>query len=560
MTNNTLSSLLEGFLHWEKIKPNDLYMVQPLADGSVIELTWGEVGYQARCMASYLKSLHLKKGTNIGILGKNSAHWIIADLAIWMSGHVSVPLFATLNADSTAFILDHSEVQFIFVGKLDGISDNWNELKSGIPEALPQIALPMAPITGFPTWDDTILDQVPMLEITLPGTEQLATIVYTSGSTGRPKGVMHSHRSMMSMNNNLKTIFGLNESDRFYSYLPLAHVGERAFVESVSLLNGCQVYFNDNLDTFSNDMMRAKPTIFFSVPRLWTKFYLSITKLLSKRQQLEILGDSEESIVLKKTALENLGLQHTRLALTGTAPLPEGIVKWYRSIGLEMIEAYGMSENMAVSHFSRPGSVRIGYVGPPSVGVEARISDIGELEVKSPGQMIGYFKDPDKTAKDMTVDGFFKTGDRGEIDEQQRLRITGRVKDLFKTSKGKYVAPVPIEQILGNHSKIEIVCVAGSGEPQPFALIVLSPAAQEIILSVEGKESIKLELLALLFEVNSCLEKHEKLNYFVVLKKPWSIENGFLTPTLKIRRNIIEDNYVKYAGEWLENGEPIIWY
>ena len=191
-----------------------------------------------------------------------------------------------------------------------------------------------------------------------------------------------------------------------------------------------------------------------------------------------------------------------------------------------MLDGYGMSENFAASHFSRPGQVRIGYVGSPVLGVKARIAENGELEVRSHAQMLGYYKLPEKMAEEMTEDGYFKTGDRGEIDEQQRLKITGRVKDLFKTSKGKYVAPVPIEQRLGRHASLEAVCVVGSGQPQPLALVMLSPEMQQQVQSGEGRAQLEQELVALRTDLNDELDPHEKLDCIVVVKEPWTMDHG----------------------------------
>ena len=263
--------------------------------------------------------------------------------------------------------------------------------------------------------------------------------------------------------------------------------------------------------------------------------------------------------VIKKKILTEMGLNHVRAAITGAAPLPPDIIAWYRKLGLDLLEVYGMSENFGNSHACRPGEVRIGYVGSPSPGTEQRIADNGELLVKSPSQMLGYYKLPDKTAEEMTPDGFFKTGDRGEIDGEGRLRITGRVKELFKTSKGKYIAPVPIENKL-NHPKIEVSCVTGPTQPQPFVLLMPSPDAhKELSEGALTREGLAQEFAQLLEQVNATLEDHEKLDYAVVVKEQWTMENGFLTPTMKIKRNVIEERYLPSAGSWKKVGSKVVW-
>jgi len=235
------------------------------------------------------------------------------------------------------------------------------------------------------------------------------------------------------------------------------------------------------------------------------------------------------------------------------------LVSWYRNIGLELLECYGMAENFAYSHTSRPKGTRVGYVGACNPGVGCRIAANGEIHIKSPTQMMGYFKEPVKTAEVMTPDGYFKTGDRGEIDEQGRLKITGRVKDLFKTAKGKYVVPAPIEDYLAGHPKIEAACVVGSSQPQPFALITLSPEALNGSPESTTQVALTHEMEALLDNLNATLEGHEALDYLVIVKDQWTVDNGLLTPTMKIKRHTIEQVYLNYGDSWLATGKKVIW-
>ncbi len=438
-------------------------------------------------MAAHLNTLGgLPQRSNIGILGKNSAHWILSDLAIWAAGHVSVPLYPTLNGETAAYILDHSEAQMLFLGKLDGTADGWHDIKGHIPEQLPIISLPLSPRDDTPKWQDIIAEQSPPAIPKLPDPDDLATIVYTSGSTGRPKGVMHSFRTMISVADGLQQLFPpVSASERMLSYLPpLAHVAERAAVETQSLYYGFHLYFANSLDTFQEDLQRARPTLFFSVPRLWMKFYLGgvNAKLPPKKQKLLFNIPILNTLVKKKVLKQLGGLDHCRAALTGAAPLSAEIIGWYRSLGLELLEVYGMSENFGYSHANRPGQAKVGTVGMANPGVEHRIGgEGGEVQVRSPGQMLGYYKNEEKTREDLTDDGFLKTGDMGEIDRDGCLRITGRVKDLFKTSKGgKYVVPVPIENRFNHPPKAEVVCVAGANQPpQPCLMVLLSEEARD---------------------------------------------------------------------------------
>ena len=349
-------------------------------------------------------------------------------------------------------------------------------------------------------------------------------------------------------------------ADRMLSYLPLAHVAERLAVGNNSTYFGFHVFFAESLQTFVEDLRRARPTIFFSVPRLWTKFQLAIfdkvpQKKLDLMFRVPVLGRR-----IKRKILGQLGLGDVRIALTGAAPLPPPTIAWYRSLGLDLLEGYGMSENMAYSHFTRPGKSRIGYVGHANRGVVCRVADgTGEILVKSPGQMLGYFKEPQKTTDCYTEDGFFRTGDMGEIDEAGRLRITGRVKDLFKTAKGRYVAPVPIENQLGSHPRVEAVCVSGANQPATFALVLLSEETRKALAGGSAREPITAELEGLIDRVNASLDPHEQMKFVVVVRDPWTIDNGMLTPTMKIRRSVVESKYEPMVERWFKSGQRVIW-
>lgn len=546
-------------LHWEKKSPDKVYLVQPLPNGEVISFTWKEVARQVRSMATYLKSLELPAKSQIAILGKNSAHWIMADLAIWMAGHVSVPLYTTLNAEGTQYVLNHSDSKFLFIGKLDGIGDSWNEVKNIIPAGFPCLRLPLSPDYDAPKWDDVVAQHAPLDTIEFPNSTDLATIIYTSGSTGLPKGVMQSFETLLAPSSELKNTFSVTEAERALSYLPLAHVAERIFIESSSMICGFTVYFANSLDTFIDDLNRAKPTIFFSVPRLWTKFYLGINEKIPPNVQnilfkLPIIGK-----FIKNKLLSKLGLNHVRYALTGSAPLPVNIIQWYRSIGLELLEVYGMTENSGYSHITRFGQYESGFVGHVQNRVECKIDENGEILVKSPGTMMGYYKNPEKTAEDLTADRFLRTGDMGEIDAQGRLKITGRIKDIFKTSKGKYVMPVPIEQKIGNHEMIESVCVGGSSLSQPVAFVMLAEDIRHKLQHGTKREEIEAELEKLRNETNQSLESHEKIGFFVVINELWTMDNDMLTPTMKIKRNKIEAKYNNALAGWAEQATHVVW-
>ena len=541
MTETATKLVLEAVYEWESREPQRIYMTQPTGAGAVVEYSWGETLDQARRMAAHIQSLDLPPCSHIAMISKNCAHFVIAELAIWMSGHATVALYPTLNADTVGYILEHSEAKLLFVGKLD----DWDEMRAGVPANLPTIALPLAPPTDYPKWDDVIAATEPLQGYPCPPPEQLALICYTSGSTGRPKGVMHSFESVSAPAHLMLDELSIGADDRILSYLPLAHVMERLTVQCGSFYSGLHIYFADQLDTFLLDLRRARPTLFISVPRLWVKFQSGVLQKFPEQRLKLLLKIPLLSGVVRRKILDGLGLADVRLA---------------GSLGLPITEGYGMSEDFAYSHLSTSERRRPGYVGFPCKGVETRISDSGEIEIKSPGNMMGYLKEPEMTAECYTPDGYFKTGDRGHYSEDGLLLITGRVKELFKTSKGKYVAPVPVENLLNANGLIEQCCVSGPGRPSCYATVQLAEDLREKIADPAFRAELTPRLEALLQEVNGKVEAFEKLQFLAVVSDEWQVSNDFLTPTLKIKRNIIEDAYEPQLDDWYSSGQKVIWH
>lgn len=545
---------LRWALRWEQTATDTRYATQPLGHGVCEEITWGRAIDQARRVASYLRSLSLPERSHIAIASKNTAWWIIADLAIWMAGHRSVPIYPTLTRTSVQKIVEHAGVRAAFFGKLDDPA----EIRAGIDSAIPLIRMPLArEQQGDLAWATILATHDRLESIAEWSADECATIIYTSGSTGNPKGAMHSFRAMTTAAEGIFALYPVGPSDRVLSYLPLAHVYERVLVEMGALYTGAELFFAESVDTFLDDLRRARPTLFASVPRLWSKFHGGVSaKMPSERLhrllQIPLVGEA-----LRKKILHGLGLGHCKIAASASAPIPSSLIQWYRELGLEIAEGYGMTENFGYSHGTVPGRGRPDYVGEPYRGVEHRIASDGEIQVKSPANMIGYFDEPALTREAFTEDGWLKTGDRGEIDEGNRIKITGRVKELFKTSKGKYVAPVPIENRLLHDDAIEVSCVAGDGQSQPFALVVLNEAIRKDAGSKRQEITARLE--AHLRAINAALDPHEQLALLVVVREPWTIENGMLTPTMKIRRAPIEARYRTQVDRFYNEGAKVFW-
>jgi long-subunit acyl-CoA synthetase (AMP-forming) len=553
--SGTEKLLLDAVYEWERDQPDRVYLTQPLGDGTVVDYTWARTMNEARRMAAYLRSLNLPEHSHIGLISKNCAHFIICDLAIWMAGHATIALYPTLNASTVSYILDHSDSKLLFVGKLD----DWDDIRPGVPDDMPMIALPLAPEGDFPRWDEVIANLEPVADNYSPAAEDLALMCYTSGSTGRPKGVMHTFGSASAPAQNAISALGITAEDRILSYLPLAHVMERATVECASFYAGMHIYFAEDLSTFVNDLHRARPTLFISVPRLWLKFQLGVFQKFPEERLALLLKIPLLGNAVRKKVLTGLGLQHVRLAGSGSAPIPSPLISWYESLGINLLEGYGMTEDFAYSHMSTPELRRAGYVGVAAQGVESRISDEGEIQIRSPGNMLGYYKQLELTQECYTDDGYFKTGDRGTYTTEGLLTITGRVKEIFKTSKGKYVAPAPIENLLNVDQRIELSCVSGPGRQAAHALVQLAEDLLPKRNDPEFRAAVTLELERLLTSVNAQIEEYEVLQFITVVADQWDTSNDFLTPTLKIKRGVVEAAYESQLDSWYDSGQRVIW-
>ena len=552
--------ILDHVYQHEATRPDRLYLTQPIGGRQVVDYTWAEVMDQSRRMATHILAQGFEPGARVAILSQNCAHFILAELAIWMAGATTVAIFPTETPETIRYVLEDSGASMLFVGKFDC----WDvELLSVISD-LPCVAFPLAPDTPFESWDAIVASTTALTGKVKRQPDDLAFICYTSGSTGQPKGVMHSFerisRTAKLMEEYTALWLGQDFEARILSYLPLAHIYERAWVECISLVSGqAHIYFVEKLDTFMQDMNRARPNTYISVPRLWLKFQQAVLSKIPPNTLDRLLDDPERGPLVAQDALKSLGLDQVVMASSGSAPIPAELITWYQRLGLKLLEGYGMTEDFAYSHASSPQTNAPGYVGIPLPGVEVRISDEGEIQIKSPGQMVGYYKRPDLNAEVFTLDGFFRTGDQGERLPNGLLKITGRIKELFKTSKGKYVAPAPIENQFNNHPVVDSTMVSGVGQSAPYALVVLAehlrPKQQDPSLRCE----LEPQILKLLFDVNATLAIHEKLSRVVVVAEPWTIQNGCLTPTMKIKRSRIEARVSHHVNHWYQSKNQVIW-
>jgi long-chain acyl-CoA synthetase len=336
--------------------------------------------------------------------------------------------------------------------------------------------------------------------------------------------------------------------------LPLSHIAERMLVEMISLNIGGQVSFAESLQKFSRNLAETKPTVFLGIHRIWTRFQQGVLAKLPQNKLDLLLNIPIVSGIVKNKIKRQLGLGEASTVLTGAAPTPPVLIKWFDSIGIKMQEAYAMTENCCYSHVTLKNKIKIGFVGQPLPQCEVKLGESNEIQIKHKALMTGYYKEDSMTLEAFTVDGFLRTGDEGYIDQDGFLKITGRVKDLFKTSKGKYVAPSPIEMKFSGNCDVEQVCVVGSGLAQPVVLITLSAEARK-----KGAEETGARLHETLQYINSTAEAHERLEKVVVVHEEWTIENNLLTPSFKIKRNETKKKYAAFYPEWYNSKGIIVW-
>lgn len=537
----------EKIAFWVDKMGDSEVLFQPI-NRQVHTYTWKDISEQAYRMVGFLKAQGYQPGDTIAILAKNSAHWIIADFALMLGGFVSVPIYPTANQETISYILEHAECKAIFVGKLDDLES----AKNAIPDHILKIALPYDTIECDHQWQDIMDSNEPDHDVPEVQEDDLMTILYTSGSTGNPKGAMHSYKSFVLSGKNTGASIQITPEDRILSYLPMSHCTERNYVCSIFINWGFQVYFVESLATFADDLAFARPTLFGSVPRLWTQFQKKILHKIPNNKLQFMLKVPVLGKVVSKKIRKQMGLDKAHAFISGSAPISRKVLEWYRGIGIDIAEGWGMTETFACGSMPKKNKeVRFGTISQPSFEVDIKIADDDEILVRCTSNMMGYFKEEEKTKETLNGDGYIHTGDLGKL-EDGYLSITGRKKDIFKTEKGKYVAPIPIESDFGENEYIELMCLMGTQLVQPILLVNLSEHAKAL-----PKEELDKSLSDSLIKINQKLESHEKVGGILVVESPWTTESGELTPTLKVKRHVIEERYLESAKA-LSQGQ-IVW-
>lgn len=541
----------EMILKWAEERPNEVYLKQTI-NRKFVEYTYAEVADQALKLVSALNDLGVQPRDKVALVSKNCAEWFICDLAMMLGDFVSVPIFPTAGADTIEYCLTHSESKVLIGGKLDDPAATQQVIDSK-PEII-TISLPYdtAPNCKY-QFKELIASAQPSETRPEHHDDKLMSLVYTSGTSGLPKGAMLTYGAFSWSVQQLINHIGIQENDRLFSYLPLAHITERVYIFGSSIMGGVQTAFPESLDTFIEDVKMQRPTLFISVPRLWTLFQQRIQDKLPQKKLNILLKIPFVNSLIKKKLAEGLGLDQARVLGCGSAPVSPALLDWYHSVGLHITEAWGMTESFAYSTLNYPFRAdKIGSVGNAGPGIELKIAEDEEIMVRGKGLFSGYYKNDIATQESFNAEGWLHTGDIGFIDSEGYLTIQGRKKDTFKTAKGKFVAPVPIEKKLFEYSRVEMMCLIGLGLPAPILLVVPHDFPNF------DKERYERTTKKVIARMNADLESHEQIKGVLMIKDPWSIENGILTPTLKIKRHVLEQKYHDIGHNW-PKGQLVVW-
>ncbi|MFO0660114.1 MAG: AMP-binding protein [Polyangiaceae bacterium] len=540
---------------------------------------------QVRQAARALIALDFKPGQAAAILGFNRSEWVIADLGAMAAGGVPAGIYTTCSPEEVQYIIDHSGAPIVFVENLSQWSKVERELHR-LPNLRHVVLMRGAPKVDHPmvlSWEEFLAkaegvdpkrvdERVEQLE-----PAGLATFIYTSGTTGPPKAVMLSHRGLVWTAETAVKTMKVTHEDYGLSYLPLSHVAEQMLSIHVVIAAGCSVYFAESLDRLADNLKEVQPTVFFGVPRVWEKFFTGIRgKLAEAKGAKKKIADAARAVGRQRSAYLNrgeqppphlraahelfnrlvysklkeaIGLKNARVCVSGAAPIAREVLEFFSEFDLRILEVYGQSEDNGPTSINLPGKTRFGTVGPAFPGVEVKIADDGEIIVRGPNVFLGYYKDEAATNETL-IDGWLHSGDLGEFSPDGFLSITGRKKEILITSGGKNIAPRNIEEGIKGCPLVGEAVVIGDRRKYLTALITLEPEACAKLMSEKGLsgpahecKEIRDIIQARVDEVNSSLARVETVKKFTLLHKPFSLETGELTPTLKIRRKVVNQRY-----------------
>ena len=522
---------------WNSQHPDQIWLRERKGDATT-DWSWHQAHTEINAIACWFESRFADTGHRIGLLSRNRAHWYFADLGACAAGHVVVPMFTTASSETAAYVMNFTEMKVLFVGE----TENWNEIRQILPEDILIIALPGVELAEeHLRWEDLASPFRGSMPTYKCQADDLVSLVFTSGTTGAPKGVMQTHSSNLIPIARFSNTFSMEIGARFFSYLPLAHIAERQLVEGSSLVNCGEVHFNENLSTLLRDLPLCRPGFMFGPPRVWEQLQQGIIAQFGSQDAVDVALKADAKTV-GKMIREKIGLDQADYLLTAAAPTPPALIHWYDRFGICLMEGFGQTECMGPIVSSKEER-RVGSIGKPTNDIEVRVTEDDELLVKAPGCSPGYYKMPEKTAATF-IDGWVHTGDKVRIDDDGFYYITGRVKDYFKTIQGKFVAPTPIENIFAENPYTEQICLLGRGYSKTTMTCVLSAIALELPRNV-----VEAALLERVKAVDIEVEKHARIGAVMISAEPWSIGNKVLTPTMKIRRDMVEELFGEKARE-----------
>lgn len=583
MAADTIPSRL---LHQARVRPDQpAYFVR--ANGAWTPTNWRTYAGQVRQAGRALITLGVKPGGCISILGFNRPEWIIGDVAAMCIGAAPAGIYTTCSPPEVAYIIRHSASPVVIVENLE----QWKKVEaewSTLPDLQWVVTMQGTPPIDHPkvlSWeaflakaqgtDDGVFDN----RIDALKDDQLATLIYTSGTTGPPKGVMLSHKNLAWTANITRELIGVNPSDSALSYLPLSHIAEQMFSIHGPLTHGYPIYFAESIDKVPDNLKEVQPTVFFGVPRIWEKFHAGITAKLkdakgAKKQLVGwAMGVAKQANGLKNRGKQPggalalqykladkliysklkpaIGLGRARMCVSGAAPISAEVLDFFVGLDIVILEVYGQSEDTGPTSFNVPGRTKIGTVGPPLPGVEVKIAEDGEILVRGPNVFLGYYKEPEATKETLLEGGWLASGDLGEFDADGFLKITGRKKEIIITAGGKNIAPKNIEGALKNAELINEAVVIGDRRKYLTALLTLDPdvaakfaAAHKISMNeIYTHPKLEAEIQKIVDSVNDQFARVEGIKKFRVLNRNFSIEDGELTPTLKVKRKIVNKNW-----------------
>lgn len=558
------------------------------------DISWNEYYTKAKYIGSALVSMGLEKGQCVSIIGDNCTEWVMADMGIQCVGGVAVGVYATNASPQVEYTIEHSESVFFFAENEEQL-DKWLAFKDKTPNLKKIIVWDLEGLRDFK--DPMVMSFDELLEIGEKVVQEqpelfekrsgevtpddLSVLIYTSGTTGPPKGAMLTHANVTWMSRSLMTVNPMFDSDEVMSFLPLCHIFERLFSVFGHIHIGYVVNFIESPDTVTDNMVEISPTVGYGVPRIWEKYASGIYIRMAdatwiKRQVYNLaysLGKKRTHLKtnFKKVPIlleggywvlyfmvfrklkERLGFDRMRVAYSAAAPISEDVLSFFQSIGVNMVEGYGQTECTGVASASRAGNVKTGTVGQSLPGVEVKIAEDGEILIKSPAVFKGYYRNPESTAKTV-IDGWLYSGDVGEMDEDGFLKITDRKKDIIVTAGGKNVTPQYIENKLKASIYINDAIVIGDKRKYLSCLIMLDEDTvvkyaqdnkiqfstyKDLTQAEEINKLIHEELKA----INKTLSNVEQPKKFTILPKKLYVEDGEVTPTMKVKRSFINETF-----------------